>query len=81
MIRLNVRLELSDSGKICKLKTESNRTIAELFVHGYLKRVIENAIDNVPMINGKPNVFRAEVYQLAGYEFLNCDEEMIEEKI
>jgi hypothetical protein len=52
----------------------------EALVHGPLLKVSQNCDEEAPILRGRPNVFRAEVFGLAGYEFLDVDSERIEEK-
>ena len=73
-------LALSDSGKIAQIFHTNGRLIAELLVHGPLLKVALNAAALRPILTGRPNVYRGEVFGLAGYEYLNIESEKIEEK-
>jgi hypothetical protein len=42
---------------------------------------VQNCEANTPITKGRPNVFRGELFGLAGYEYLNVAQEKIEEKI
>lgn len=77
---INSKLVFSDSGKLCKIFHTNGRLIAELLTHGPLQEAAENCNNLRPIIPGRPNVFRGEVFGLAGYEFLNVNEERIEER-
>lgn len=80
MIIKDVILDISDSGRLAQLRLESGRIIAELIVHGLLKRVAENCIQSNDILAGRPNIFRGELYQLAGYEYLDKESESVLEK-
>ena len=67
-------------GKIARIKHENGRIIAEFLVHGPLSSVIENCNSNVPITKGYPNIFRGELFGLAGYEILDTENECIIEK-
>ena len=73
-------VQVTESGKILRLFHENGRLVAEILVHGPLNRVLQNCEDELPIISGRPNVFRGELFGLAGYEYLNCDTEVIEER-
>lgn len=77
---ISTKLEISDSGKIVKIFHENGRLIAEVLVKGPLLQAALNCHDNVPIVTGRPNVYRAECFGLAGWEYLNCETEQIEEK-
>ncbi len=77
----NLTLDISDSGKFAELRLNNGRIIAQFLVHGLLKRVSENCVSRNEILAGRPNIFRGELFQLASYEYLNREEEMIEEKI
>jgi glutamine cyclotransferase len=78
---MSVLLTISDSGRVLTIKHSTGRVIAEILVHGHLKKVLENIDNNNPIAKGIANIFRGELYQLAGYEWLNTDYEIIEEKL
>lgn len=73
-------LILSDSGKIAKLFHTNGRLIAEILIHGPLLKVAQNCAESRPILSGRPNVFRAEAFGLAGYEFLDTTNEVVTEK-
>ena len=73
-------LTLSDSGKIAQIFHSNGRLIAEILIHGPLLKVAQNCHDSRPILTGRPNIFRAEAFGLAGYEFLDTDNEAITEK-
>ena len=73
-------LSISETGKIAQLFHTNGRLIAEILIHGPLLKVAINCHESRPVLTGRPNVFRAECYGLAGYEYLNIDDEVIEEK-
>lgn len=74
-------ITISESGRVLTIRHSSGRVIAEVLVHGHLKKVLENINDSQPISKGIANIFRGELYQLAGYEWLNTDYEIIEEKL
>jgi hypothetical protein len=74
-------LSISDSGRIAQIFHTNGRLITELLVHGPLLHVAQNCEANIPITKGRPNVFRGELFGLAGYEYLNVEQEKIEEKI
>jgi len=76
----NCILEISPSGRVIKIHHSNGRLIMEALVHGPLLKVSQNCDEEAPILRGRPNVFRAEVFGLAGYEFLDVDSERIEEK-
>lgn len=77
----NISIKVSESGKIIQIYHDTNRRlIAEIFVHGPFGQVLRNCAENNEIIKGTPNVFRGELFGLAGYEFLNVEEERIEER-
>ena len=76
----DIELQISDSGKVAILRSRNGRLIAELLVHGPLLKCAMNAHDNIPIVSGRANIYRGEIFGLAGYEFLNIEEEWIEEK-
>lgn len=78
--RYRCTLEVSQTGKTVRIIHENGRVIAELLVHGCLARVAENCARNEPIIAGRSNLFRGELYQLAPYEILNFAEEFIVER-
>lgn len=80
MVIKDLTLDISDSGKFAEIRLESGRIIAQFLVHGLLKRVAENCRFENEILPGRPNIFRGELFQLAGYEFLNRENETIEEK-
>ncbi len=77
----NLTLDISSSGRLAELRLNNGRIIAQFLVHGLLKRVSENCISANEILVGRPNIFRGELFQLASYEYLNREEERIEEKI
>jgi hypothetical protein len=66
--------------KIATLKHENGRIIAQFLYHGPLDAVVLNCVRQQPIINGRPNIFRGELYQLAGYELLDVEKERVVEK-
>ena len=81
MTYTNLTLEISDSGKIAVLRyPPMDRIIAELLIHGNLIAATNNAVLNNPIKAGYANVFRGEVFQLASYEILDKQDELIREK-
>lgn len=77
---VNASLDLTPSGRILTIQGENGRVIAEILVHGPLGRVIENCKNDRPVERGYANIFRGELFGLAGYEFLNVEKERIEER-
>lgn len=77
---MTVELQISDSGKIARLLHTNGRIIAEFLVHGPLKKVVDNCERESPIVSGRANVYRGELFGLAGYEYLNIDEERLEER-
>ena len=77
----DIILDISESGKTAELRLENGRIIAQFLIHGLFKKVSENCINGSGIITGRPNIFRGELFQLASYEYLNIEEEKIEEKI
>lgn len=77
----NLILDISDTGHSAELRLENGRIIAQFLVHGLLKRVAENCLSDLAIQNGRPNIFRGELFQLAAYEYLNVEDERIEERI
>ena len=77
----NVRLELSESGKLLRIVVpENGRLVAEILVHGPLSQALQNCLENAPVLKGRPNVFRGDLWGLAGYELLDTENEIIREK-
>ena len=86
-MKYSCTLEFSNSGRIAWLRLSGQKeSLAEFYVHGPFANVADaaasartsaNATAFAPVI---PKVFRAEVFGLAGYEYLNKTEERIEEK-
>ena len=76
----NVELIFSDSGKICTIKADNDRLIAQLLVHGPLIKCAMNAEKNQPIVAGRANIYRGELHGLTAYEFLNIEDESIEER-
>ena len=66
--------------KIATLKHENGRIIAQFLYHGPLNAVALNCVKQQPIINGRPNMFRGELYQLAGYELLDIENERVVER-
>ena len=77
----NALVEVSDSGRILTILHKNGRLIAEVLVHGHFKRVLEACENDEEIFRGRANIFRGELFQLAGYEFLNKQDETIQEKI
>ena len=77
---MNTQLEFSTSGRLCRIFHENGRLIAEFLVHGPLAQVAQNCDNLVPIVQGRLNVFRAEVWRLAGYEYLDLEGERITER-
>lgn len=75
-----IEINIAPDGKVCRIIHENGRIIAEFIVHGPLDRVIQNCNEMAPILNGRPNVFRGELYGLAGYEYLNVEEGRVEER-
>lgn len=76
----NVKLEFSESGKIVRITSDNGRIILEALVHGPLKKVAENCTSNNSIVPGRANMFRGELYGLAGYELLDTENERVIEK-
>lgn len=76
----NVTIETSDSGRIIRFTHENGRIIAEIYVHGPFKNVLENCDQNLRITNGRANIFRGELFGLAGYEILDLENERITER-
>lgn len=81
ILNSSVRLIISESGKLLTIKHSNGRIIAEILVHGHLKRVMQACENDEDILAGRANIFRGELHQLAGYEYLNKEEECIEEKL
>jgi hypothetical protein len=79
-MQTTVTLKLSESGRILRLLAPNNRIIAEILVHGPLAKIVQNCVDNKPILRGRANVYRGELYGLTGYEILNIEQERIEER-
>jgi hypothetical protein len=77
---MTTKLVFNPTGKIVQIFHENGRLIAQILVHGPLAEVAQNCAEYQPIIKGRPNVFRGELFGLAGYEFLNVLEERIEER-
>jgi hypothetical protein len=77
---MTTNLELSESGKILYLTHPNGRKIAEILVHGPLASVLENCNQEKPLLKGRPNIYRGELFGLAGYELLDVENERIIEK-
>lgn len=77
---INCKLVISESGKVMQLHHENGRLIAEVLIHGPLLETAQNCTDRKPLLKGRPNVYRAECFGLAGYEFLDMSNECIKEK-
>jgi len=72
----NLSAIISQSGRTLILINESTgNTIAEINVHGFLKR----AFDMASRSNGT-YIYYGEVFQLAGYEFIDRVNEVIRER-
>lgn len=76
----NVEMQFSDSGKICKILADNGRIIAELLCHGPMVKCAINADRNNEVISGRANIYRGEVHGLTAYEFLDVENETIEER-
>jgi hypothetical protein len=74
------KLVISETGKIAQIFHENGRLVAEILVHGPLLKTALACHKELPIVIGRPNVFRGELYGLAGWEYLNVEEERIEEK-
>lgn len=77
---MTAELQISNSGRLLRIKHANGRIIAEILVHGHLWKVLENVDNGMPIQAGRANIFRGELYQLAGYEVLDVDAEVITEK-
>jgi len=73
-------LEISDSGKLAEIRMESGRIIAQFVVHGLLKKVAEHCNSGSEILAGKANIFRGELYQIAPYEYLDREKEVVLER-
>lgn len=73
-------IEVSTSGRIARIVHENGRVVAEMLIHGPLAKVMEHCDGRAPILNGRANIFRGELWGLSGYEILNINEERIEEK-
>lgn len=62
---------IENNGKICTIRNKQGVVLAEILVHGFLERALDS--------NGI-YVFRGELYQLAQYEYLDKENQMITEK-
>jgi hypothetical protein len=79
---VTAEINISETGRLLRIIHPGNgRIIAEILVHGHLKRVIAACDNSEPIQHGRANIFRGELFQLAGYEFLNTENESIEEKL
>jgi hypothetical protein len=73
---MNIKAIISESGKILQLfNADTGCMIAEILVHGFLNRAMD-----MSAMEGN-YIFRGELFQLAGWEFLNINEELISERI
>ena len=77
---MQVTLALTNSGRILTLTAINGRIIAEILVHGSLSDVLSNCLTEKPITKGRANIFRGELFQLAGYEVLDTENERIIEK-
>ena len=68
-------IRFSDSGRILQIYNEENgQLIAEILVHGFLKRAVESSS------NEGNYIFRGELTQLAAFEYLDIITESITER-
>lgn len=79
-MEINCKMSFSESGKIVRIVAENGRIILEALVHGSLERCALNADNDIPISRGTANIFRGELYALAGYEILDIANERIIEK-
>lgn len=69
-----VNISFSESKRVCRIHdADTGNLIAELLIHGFLSRAVDMGREH-----GK-YIFRGEVTQLAGFEFLNIEQECITE--
>ena len=73
-------LKHSESGKILQLLAPNGRTILEILIHGDILGPINSAINNLPIVKGRSNIFRGECFQLANWELLDLENERVIEK-
>jgi hypothetical protein len=66
--------------RVMRITHDNGRIIAELLVHGALSRVMDNCDTEAPIVKGTASIFRGELFQLAGYELLDIENECIREK-
>jgi hypothetical protein len=72
-----VYTQFSNSGRILKLfNQETDQLIAEILIHGFLSRA---ALMSSLAGNGS-YVYRGECFQLAAYEYLDTQSEIITER-
>lgn len=76
---MTFNIEFSALGRTVRILNATNgNLIAEILVHGFLKR----AFDSSEFVDAGASryVFRGELFQLAGYEFLDIPNEQITER-
>ena len=71
---------LEIEGKIGRLIHTNGRIIAEFLFHGPLEAIVGNCEGQRPVLSGRPNIFRGELFGLASDEYLNIAEQKIEER-
>src|SRR5260221_14233507 len=72
---IRTNLSISESGRVMTITATNGRIIAEILVHGPLKQVIENCLNEASIQKGRANIFRGELWGLSGYEFLDVESE------
>ena len=77
---MQVNMEISPSGRLLRLTHSNGRIIAEILIHGPLRQIVDNCESDMPIVRGRPNIFRGELFGLAGYEILDTASECIKEK-
>lgn len=75
MNKMIIKAEISQTGRSLTLYSESSgQLIAEIIVHGFLARAMEMS-EQIGTY-----VYRGEMFQLAGYEYLDKENEVITER-
>lgn len=70
-MKINIKVEFSETGKIAKFFHPSGELLAMILIHGFLSRAL---------LSEGGYVFYGEMTQLPGYEILDEREEIIKER-
>ena len=79
-MKIPCTLEIEENSKVGRLIHANGRTVAEFLFHGPLEAIAINCDGQRPILPGRPNIFRGELFGLASYEYLNVAEQRIEER-